>query len=357
MIIGETIIKKPAFQSPFYPHFIIKNVPRIQPFDELSAFLKNELQKHGEIAKLELNNQTEGLADVLIGFTLDKDAVLALKSSILLHIGSQENKKSFLLEPTIGFKKYLTDLSSSLKLLSSTASNSQKGEAPKSQQEPATQSKNLLPSKKDEKSTMEIEGSQKIIIKGSCKKKSVPLEIIKPNKMGPLNPLEKRSSNHQAKGSQKKSPSRSRSRSATVNREKESSYKKRSTRKLTEDLSRDSRRERSKELYGSYREGKSRRKRHSFHEKSLRRHEKRFWENEKENSIKNASPMINLEFHKGKLLVTIKLFSKIFIFITTILIKTLRNQNSLFFSIIDKKLARENFVFFFLKIPHFNIAK
>ena len=226
----------------------------------------------------------------MIGFTLDKDAVLALKAPIRIVIPNQESITTFLVEPSSAFKKYLTDLSSSLKLKSSMEIP-QKTETIKPKEALIDQSKNLL---NKNKNTMEVENPQKVVIKG-LKKKDVPLEIIKTSK-STNNKTQDKKNSEKLLQIYKKTNSRSRSRSATVEREKRPSFKKRSRRKMTEDLSRDSRRERRKESYDSYQIEKNRR-RYSFNEKAF--NERRAREKERENYQKNFASIGN---SKGKIL-------------------------------------------------------
>ena len=245
-----------------------------QSQEDIPTRARNELLKYGEIALIEITNKTEEKIDIHVGFTLDKDAVLALKTPIRIEFGNQDNIKSFLVEPSPGFKKYLTDLSSSLRLQStSTASVPKIGatKAPEEQIEKNKENKGQVASNKDQKNSMEIEKPQKVVIKDSSRQKKAPLEIVKPNKST--------RTQRSPENARKRTQTRSRSRSESVMREKGNSFKKRD-RKLTEDLSRDfRRRERRKESDDRFGGGKERRNRGSFHEKMTRDYRGKFLNN------------------------------------------------------------------------------
>lgn len=178
--ITQTTTPKSTSKSPYYPQFMLSKIPLSHSFDEISILLDNELQKHGEVFKLEKKDNSESSSyDVLFSFAADKNAVIALKSPIWIDLGNNENNiYRVKVEPTPGFIKYLTDLSSSMKLQSATKSNSSPQKETKSP--PLKNEKqNRTSESKSNKEKIDSKSTQK---KSSTPKKEIPLEIVKVHK-------------------------------------------------------------------------------------------------------------------------------------------------------------------------------
>lgn len=178
----------------FYPHFVLPQVSIISPTEDLFARIKKELRQYGEIIKLEVINEAENMADVNLSFVNDKDAVIALKSTIRVNLSeNNENLNSTIqMQPTPSFKKYLIDLSSALKLQKAPkASTPKKEEISKPISPPPSKNEeklsNKLSSHKKDNKSMEIEGpgegKKKVLVIGTSKRNEVPLEIVRPTKL------------------------------------------------------------------------------------------------------------------------------------------------------------------------------
>lgn len=176
---------KSTIKTPYYPQFMLSKIPSINSFDEISELIKNELQKRGEIFKLEKEEKSESSSyDVLFSFSADKNAVLALKSPIWIDLGNNENNiYRVKVEPTPGFVKYLTDLSSSLKTSKSNSSPKKETKSPPVNHELQTRTTHHHSENKNKPTESNKEkDSSKSAQKKSIPKKEIPLEIVKVHK-------------------------------------------------------------------------------------------------------------------------------------------------------------------------------
>ena len=142
-------------------------------------------------------NNSKDPADITLSFASDKEAIIALKSVIRIDLGDDPKLKSIQLEPTPGFRKYLLNLSSSLKLQPAPkipASTVEKVSEVNSVQKfsvPVVPKQVEAPdrreeAKSDNSKSKETEvglKSQKLLITGSSKRNEVPLSIVKPAKL------------------------------------------------------------------------------------------------------------------------------------------------------------------------------
>jgi hypothetical protein len=111
----------------FFPQFIIKDLPGALTESQCSEALNEQFKAKGHISQIKLDKKNEYQIDLCFSFDSNKDAVISLKEpfKFIVNLGLLSE---FIVEPTESFKKFISEVSSSLKAKSSKPKSEKKKE-------------------------------------------------------------------------------------------------------------------------------------------------------------------------------------------------------------------------------------